>query len=55
MQEWEANQEELDRQWYDDDETGQGRYSREGDDQFFVQGAQVENKQEEALRLKRLN
>ena len=31
MREWEANEKELDRQWYDADEDGQGRYGEMDD------------------------
>ena len=33
VREWEANQEELDRRWYDADEDGNGRYG--DDDDYF--------------------
>lgn len=33
VREWEANQEELDRRWYDADEEGYGRYD-DGDDYY---------------------
>lgn len=32
VREWEANQEELDRRWYDADEDGNGRFE---DDDYF--------------------
>ena len=31
VREWEANQEELDRQWYDADEEGPGRFGEVDD------------------------
>lgn len=31
VREWEANQEELDRRWYDAEEDGYGRYGEDDD------------------------
>ena len=50
MQEWEANQEELDRQWYDADEDGNIRY---GDGQANDNWATEEAAEELALKQKR--
>ena len=51
MREWEANEKELDRQWYDADEDGQGRYG-EMDDYYNTQTEQQTVEAEQPTQIK---
>ena len=52
VREWEANQEELDRQWYDADEEGYGRFGEVDD--YYQNDQQRQQAEELALQKKRL-
>ncbi len=52
VREWEANQEELDRQWYDADEEGYGRFGEVDD--YYQNDQQRQQAEDLALQKKRL-